>query len=63
MAVSAGSALGRDGDHGYKRGLSVQLGPRPFYLVDGMTPSPLKASIPGFCKELRLRGTDAIIGA
>lgn len=28
-----------------KRPLSVQLGPRPFYLVDNMSPSPLKSKL------------------
>jgi glycerophosphoryl diester phosphodiesterase len=32
-------------DDGKHKGLEVQLGPRPFYLVDGMDPSPLKSSL------------------
>src|SRR3974390_3896190 len=30
---------------GKQKELEVQLGPRPFYLVDGMDPSPLKSSL------------------
>src|SRR5262245_40690836 len=34
-----------DDDDRDGRGLTVQLGPRPFYLVEGMDPGPLKQSL------------------
>lgn len=59
LAVSAGSALGRDPRD--QRGQTVQLGPRPFYLVDGMSPSPLKERLEQ-CKDGPFRRSDFSIG-
>ena len=39
---SASFAHDRDDDDNDKRSINVQLGPRPFYLVDRMRPGPLK---------------------
>ena len=45
--------------HGDER--NVQLGPRPFYLVDGMDDGPLKERL-GQCKNGPFRTTDFSIG-
>ncbi|MDO9236463.1 MAG: glycerophosphodiester phosphodiesterase family protein [Aquabacterium sp.] len=34
-----------DDDHGHKESFNVQVGQRPFYLVEGMDPSPLKTKL------------------
>jgi glycerophosphoryl diester phosphodiesterase len=41
--------------------LQIQLGPRPFYLVDGMDDGPLKQKL-NQCKDDRMRPTDFSIG-
>jgi len=41
--------------------LRVQLGPRPFYLIDQMTPGPLKTRLEA-CRERPMRRTDFSIG-
>ncbi len=55
MAASSGYA----GDHGHadRRNVSIQLGPRPFYLVDGMDDSPLKQKL-ARCSDGPFRRTD-----
>src|SRR5262245_30895636 len=47
MPAAVAGDFGRD-DHDDNRGRndqSIQLGPRPFYLVDGMDPGPLKSKL------------------
>jgi glycerophosphoryl diester phosphodiesterase len=55
----------RDGDRGRGHGNndddSIQLGPRPFYLVDGMDEGPLKHRLMQ-CKDGPFRRTDFSIG-
>src|SRR5262245_66642060 len=43
------------------QGLAVQLGPRPFYLVEGMYPSPLKSRLMS-CENGPFHATDFSIG-
>jgi glycerophosphoryl diester phosphodiesterase len=51
-----------DGRHGDRdKGASVQLGPRPFFLVDDMTPGPLKNKLKS-CSEGPFSKTDFSIG-
>jgi glycerophosphoryl diester phosphodiesterase len=51
-----------DGRHGDKdKGVSVQLGPRPFFLVDDMTPGPLKEKLKS-CSNGPFSKTDFSIG-
>src|SRR5262245_25817759 len=59
-------AQDQDGDHDGKRDHdgkkeSVQVGPRPYYLVDKMTASPLKRKLES-CSEGPFRKTDFSIG-
>jgi glycerophosphoryl diester phosphodiesterase len=66
LAVSSGAASGRDHEHAEREHAerhapSIQLGPRPFYLVDGMDPSPLKERLEQ-CKEGPFRRSDFSIG-
>lgn len=49
-----------DGRHGDKAA-SVQLGPRPFFLVEDMTPGPLKSKLKS-CSEGPFKRTDFSIG-
>ncbi len=55
----------RDDDHDRKHGKNdddaIQLGPRPFYLVDGMDEGPLKDKLMQ-CKNGPFRRTDFSIG-
>ncbi|MBC8118449.1 MAG: glycerophosphodiester phosphodiesterase [Burkholderiaceae bacterium] len=51
---------GRRHGHGQKDD-AIQLGPRPFYLVDGMDEGPLKHRLMQ-CKDERFRRTDFSIG-
>lgn len=44
-----------------RRGLKVQLGPRPYFLVDDMSPSPLKKKLQS-CSENPVRKSDFSIG-
>ena len=44
-----------------KQNLKVQLGPRPFYLVEGMDPSPLKSRLMS-CENGPFHATDFSIG-
>lgn len=48
----------RDRDHGIR---NVQVGPRPYFLVDDMDPGPLKTALKQ-CSEKPLRKTDFSIG-
>jgi len=48
-------------DHDEDRGASVQVGPRPFYLVDKMSPGPLKRKLE-HCSEGPFYKTDFSIG-
>ncbi len=41
--------------------ITIQLGPRPFYLVDTMKPGPLKAKLES-CSEMQMRSADFSIG-
>lgn len=50
FAVSAcagerGAGHSNDDDHTTKEGFNVQVGPRPFYLIEGMDESPLKSKL------------------
>lgn len=45
----------------YGRGINVQLGPRPFFLVDNMDPGPLKNKLAS-CSEGPFKTTDFSIG-
>ncbi|KAL8947287.1 MAG: hypothetical protein Q9222_006415 [Ikaeria aurantiellina] len=52
ISLASGAAIPRDNAHGSPNGtytnqtsLSVQLGPRPYYLVDDMDEGPLKAKL------------------
>lgn len=44
------SQQGGPGSYGKPTGLNVQVGPRPYYLVDNMSPSPLKTKLQS-CSE------------
>ena len=55
--VPEGNAFGWNGDQGH----SVQLGPRPYYLVEDMDESPLKFSLQK-CSEGPFKRTDFSIG-
>jgi glycerophosphoryl diester phosphodiesterase len=55
--VPEGNAFGWNGDQGH----SVQLGPRPYYLVEDMDESPLKSSLQK-CSEGPFKRTDFSIG-
>lgn len=62
--VPGTASADRDDDHGRGRGIageSVQLGPRPFYLVEGMDPGPLKNKLMQ-CHNGQFRKTDFSIG-
>jgi glycerophosphoryl diester phosphodiesterase len=50
-------------DYQRKKGkvLNVQVGPRPYYLVEDMDPSPLKRTLPQ-CSDKPLEKTDFSIG-
>jgi len=50
----------RHGDDG--RGGSIQLGPRPFFLVNDMSPSPLKQQLQACTKRSSFSRTDFSIG-
>lgn len=57
-------ASGYDGAHGKdeaRRGINVQLGPRPYFLVDDMSPGPLKNKLQS-CSEGPFRKSDFSIG-
>lgn len=57
-------ASGYDGAHGReeaRRNVHVQLGPRPYFLVDDMSPSPLKNKLQS-CSEGPFRKSDFSIG-
>ncbi|MCL6417431.1 glycerophosphodiester phosphodiesterase [Aestuariirhabdus sp. Z084] len=59
MLLAAGIAPATVADDG--KALTVQLGPRPFFLVDAMQPSPLKTRLQQ-CKEQRFEASDLSIG-
>jgi hypothetical protein len=52
---------GQDDDREDRGGQQIQLGPRPFYLVDGMDAGPLKAKL-SQCKAGPFYRTDFSIG-
>ena len=57
-------ASGYDGAHGKdeaRHGVNVQLGPRPYFLVDDMSPGPLKNKLQS-CSEGPFRKSDFSIG-
>ena len=56
--TSAGDDSPRTSD---KKGPRIQLGPRPFYLVDGMDDGPLKQKL-SQCKDYQMYRTDFSIG-
>ena len=55
--VPKGNSFGWNGDQGH----SVQLGPRPYYLVEDMDESPLKSALQK-CSEGPFKRTDFSIG-
>ena len=57
LSSADNNAWDRDGD----RGASVQVGPRPFYLIDKMSPGPLKRKLEQ-CSEGPFYKTDFSIG-
>src|SRR5215510_8340785 len=60
--ISTPAAADRDDDRGNGNGGdSIQLGPRPFYLVDGMDDGPLKTKLMA-CKSGPFQRTDFSIG-
>src|SRR5262245_16716107 len=60
--ISPPAAASRDDDRGVgDGGDAIQLGPRPFYLVDGMDDGPLKAKLMA-CKSGPFQRTDFSIG-
>ena len=64
VAVFLGFAAAASADsdhHEHHDGDSIQLGPRPFYLVDGMDDGPLKEKLTA-CKEGPFRRTTFSIG-
>src|SRR5262249_12171300 len=61
MAVFFAFAPAASADHDGKNDDSIQLGPRPFYLVDGMDDGPLKDTLM-HCKSGPFRRTDFSIG-
>lgn len=66
LAVTAAQASGYDADdydqYGQKRErVRVQVGDRPFYLIDGMDAGPLKTKLEQ-CKSAPVRRTDFSIG-
>ncbi|MEO8180697.1 MAG: glycerophosphodiester phosphodiesterase family protein [Deltaproteobacteria bacterium] len=60
-AAGGGDRRPAERNHGERRAPSIQLGPRPFYLVDGMDPSPLQARLEQ-CKDGPFRRSDFSIG-
>ena len=61
MVTAATAADDNRRHHGQKDDDSIQLGPRPFYLVDGMDEGPLKHRLMQ-CKRGPFRRTDFSIG-
>lgn len=61
MSVSNVYGGGKKDEHGRKSTLEIQLGPRPFYLVEGMDPGPLKSKLMS-CKNGPFHATDFSIG-
>lgn len=60
--VPTSAAATEDGGHGRpERIVNIQLGPRPYFLVDDMTPGPLKNRLKS-CAEGPFRKTDFSIG-
>jgi glycerophosphoryl diester phosphodiesterase len=51
----------RNSGHGHQKGLNVQLGPRPFFLVDNMDAGPLKDKLAS-CSEGPFSTSDFSIG-
>ena len=61
FAVLSGFAPAASADRDGKHDDAIQLGPRPFYLVDGMDEGPLKHKLMQ-CKDGPFRRTDFSIG-
>ena len=61
VAATSGPAAGHDRDRDDGSGELVQLGPRPYYLVDGMDDGPLKTKLEQ-CKNGPFHRTDFSIG-
>jgi glycerophosphoryl diester phosphodiesterase len=56
------STADNDSQHDRDNGIrNIQVGPRPYFLVDDMDPSPLKAALKQ-CSEKPLKKTDFSIG-
>jgi glycerophosphoryl diester phosphodiesterase len=58
LAVSTAANDSHDRDNGVR---NVQVGPRPYFLVDDMDPSPLKTALQQ-CSEKPIKKTDFSIG-
>ena len=57
-ALAGDDEFGHGNDNGHRRNdESIQLGPRPFFLVQGMDPSPLKSKLLG-CQDGPFRRTE-----
>lgn len=61
LCALAGASFANDRDDHRERPTNVQLGPRPFYLVDRMTPGPLKERLQK-CEAGPFRKSDFSIG-
>jgi glycerophosphoryl diester phosphodiesterase len=61
LSVGAAYAGGQDREHAQRHELSIQLGPRPFYLVDGMDEGRLKREL-SQCKAGPFQRSDFSIG-
>jgi glycerophosphoryl diester phosphodiesterase len=61
VAAFALLAVTARAEHGHRAPVSVQLGPRPFFLVDDLPPGPLKARL-SRCEDGPFRPSDFSIG-
>lgn len=52
---------GEDGQHGLSKRASVEVGPRPFWLVDDMDEGPLKQRLQA-CRTQKMKATEFSIG-
>ncbi|MFZ5594139.1 MAG: glycerophosphodiester phosphodiesterase family protein [Pseudomonadota bacterium] len=59
--VAFATPQGNESGPQYQRGLNVQVGPRPYFLVDDMDASPLKSKLQS-CSEGPFKRTDFSIG-
>ena len=62
VVMAANAADDNRRHHGQKDGDSIQLGPRPFYLIEGMDEGPLKHRLMQCQEDGPFRRTDFSIG-